>query len=395
MALYGYQEIRTPVFEDVHLFKRSLGATSDVVNKQLMELSSDKDGFALRPEGTASVVRSYIENHLDKKEALSKLFYIGPMFRGERPQKGRLRQFHQIGAEAIGPASSHPLLDAEMIALAVGIIESVGLKNSRLKINTLGTPQDKQAFSEFLRQQLAGRKDQLCEDCRSRFERNVFRILDCKSEGCKAVVRSLNLSTDHLSPESRAYFDAVLRALTKRKIDFEVSPTLVRGLDYYTHTVFEISNPALGSQDAVGAGGRYNRLVAELGGSENVEAIGFALGMERLLLAMGDVNLQPSTVSVCVVAFSEDDQALGFDILSVLRRNGISGDMSFAKASMKSQMRLADRIGARHVIIIGEEERQKGFATIKNMADGLQHQISILDSCELLVNYFRANAQNV
>jgi len=390
MELYGYREIRTPAFEDVHLFKRSLGVTSDVVNKQLMELSADKAGFALRPEGTASIVRSYIENHFDKKESLSKFYYIGAMFRGERPQKGRLRQFHQIGAEAIGPTSSHPLLDAEMIALAMEILDAAGIKGSVLKINSLGTPEDKEAFSQLLRKQLAAQTSGLCEDCQNRFERNVFRILDCKTEACRKIVKSLNLSIEHLSQDSQKYFQSVQEALRTLKIDFQVAPTLVRGLDYYTHTVFEISNAALGSQDALGAGGRYNRLAADLGGSENVEAIGFALGMERMLLAMPTSTEEISEpIQTIVIALSRDDQPLGFEIVSTLRRAGISGDMGYQKASMKSQMRLADKLGAQTVILIGEDERKNGYVTVKRMADGTQEKVPVKDHFKTLVDYFK------
>lgn len=290
---FGYREIRTPLFEEIELFARSMGQTSDIVQKQMLQLKSQNDdadaaNFALRPEGTAAIVRSYIQNDLDKKEALSKLFYVGPMFRGERPQKGRLRQFHQIGAEAIGPNSASPFLDAEVIALCVSLLTAYGLPEQQfqLKLNTLGSIQDKESFSLFLRQQLKSHLQALCPDCQNRFERNVFRILDCKNRDCRSVVVSLKLDHSYLSDESRQYFAQVCEILESLHIKYEINQTLVRGLDYYTHTVFEIACPALGSQDALGAGGRYSDLVAQLGGPQ-VDAIGFALGVERILLALG------------------------------------------------------------------------------------------------------------
>src|SRR3989338_7263751 len=219
---YGYREIRTPIYEETALFKRSLGQASDIVNKQLLELATGKDeGYALRPEGTASVVRSYLENSFDKKEPLSKLFYIGPMFRGERPQKGRLRQFHQIGVEAIGPNSASPYLDAEVIALSVNLLQSLGLNGFKLKINTLGSTGDKENFSKYLRKQLELHVKELCEDCQSRFERNVFRILDCKNRTCQSVVEKIQLDNSYLSDESQKYFEDVKAALEKLQIKFE------------------------------------------------------------------------------------------------------------------------------------------------------------------------------
>ena len=291
---YGYREIRTPMYEDTALFKRSLGQTSDVVNKQLMELISD-DGLALRPEGTASVVRSYLENSLDKKELLSRLFYIGPMFRGERPQKGRLRQFHQIGVEAIGVDGASPFLDAEILTLAMHLLRELGVENPKLKINSLGSREDKENISVWLRNEFNNYKNDLCEDCQNRFERNVLRVLDCKNESCKKVVAKVIGYGKGLplSEISTKYFSDVKTALGQLGIAYEVAPHLVRGLDYYTHTVFEITaGGGLGSQDAVGAGGRYDRLLDDLGGSEKINygAIGFALGIERILLAAGKVE---------------------------------------------------------------------------------------------------------
>ncbi len=378
--IYNYSEMRTPIFEDVSLFQRSLGQTSDVVNKQLLQLAGDKkEGFALRPEGTASIVRSYVENSTDKKESLSKLFYIGPMFRGERPQKGRLRQFHQIGAEAIGPNSANPYIDAEMIALSVHILKACGLSNFKLIINSLGDNNDKDQFSKYLREQLKDNLGKLCDDCQNRFERNVFRVLDCKNRDCKAIVSGLNMEGERLSDESRAYFNQVKACLDILKVPYTVDATLVRGLDYYTHTVFEIKDASLGSQDALGAGGRYNGLVSQLGGAQ-VDAIGFALGIERMLLAQNSQEESQRKTDLFIIALDESSSQKAFDLTQALRQQcyesnvNASVEMSYSQSSLKSQMRVANKKGARYVVILGEEELKNGVVTLKDMEKGEQTQ---------------------
>ena len=395
LKCYGYQEIRTPIYEDVNLFKRSLGDTTDIVNKQLLELktSSDDEGLALRPEGTAAVVRAYLENSLDKKEHLSKLFYLGPMFRGERPQKGRLRQFHQLGVEAIGPMSASPLLDAEVISLAMHLLTAIGVKGPKLLINSLGSDDDKKQVSLWLREQFAKEREHLCPDCQARFERNVFRVLDCKNSGCKAVVNRIlgeNKSLP-LSPESKEYFESVKNALTAMKIDFTVAPHLVRGLDYYTHTVFEITAQGLGSQDAVGAGGRYSGLVHQLGGDVKTVfgAIGFALGIERLLLASGQTEDCAPSLDAFVIVMDKSYETHGFNLLSQLRLAGISGDMSYNGASMKSQLGRANKLNARFALIIGEEEYKNGTVAVKDMQAGTQQAVKIGDVSQLLSGFLR------
>lgn len=402
MEVYGYREIRTPYFEETALFTRSLGQTSDVVNKQLLNISQAKketsepqediSGLSLRPEGTASIVRSYIENDLDKKEHLSKLYYIGPMFRGERPQKGRLRQFHQIGVEAIGPETSIAYLDAELIALSTKLLEAFGVSGFKLKINSLGTSEDKQNFSSLLRSKLQKDLSKLCPDCQGRFERNVFRILDCKNPTCRDIVAKLGLTDEHLSESSRKYFAEVKDALKMLKVPFEVSATLVRGLDYYTHTVFEISHSGLGSQDALGAGGRYNGLVQELGGDPKgtIGAIGFALGIERILLARQNTDEEKPRPDFFIVALDaegkKDAYLRAFQMLEEIRSEGISAEMNFVTASMKSQMRLADKLNARNVIILGEDELNSNTMTIKDMTSGEQKKIPQTELARLLNN---------
>jgi len=378
LSSYNYKEIRTPLFEETGLFTRSLGQTSDVVHKQLLQLASDKkEGFSLRPEGTASVVRAYVENSLDKKENISKWFYIGPMFRGERPQKGRLRQFHQIGVEVIGPGAVHPYLDAEIIGLNVNLLKAFGLKDFELNLNTLGSPADKENFSKSLLKLLAGKAAQLCEDCQNRFQRNVFRILDCKNKTCREVVAGLKIDHSYLSKESWEYFESVKESLGALGVSYKVCYNLVRGLDYYTHTVFEITGSSLGSQDALSAGGRYNNLVSQLGGSD-VPAIGFALGLERVILALPESNKSgESLLDIYIIALDEQVFPVAFKILNALRSQGINSDMSYRVASMKSQMRAANKTGTRSVMIIGETELEKNVVALKDMETGEQEEINM------------------
>ncbi len=388
--LYNYKEIRTPLFEETELFVRSMGETSEVVHKQMFNLTlSESSGqeetrshLSLRPENTASVVRSYIENRFDKKESLSKFFYIGAMFRGERPQKGRLRQFHQIGVEAIGPESACPYLDAEVIALAVNLLSALGLKNFRLKINTLGTKEDKLKFAQMLKEKLQTHLSELSEYSQDRFERSVLRILDSKDERDKMVIAAINLNHDYLSDVSRGYYQKVKHSLDILGIKYEESLNLVRGLDYYTHTVFEIVDASLGSQDALGAGGRYNNLVEELGGV-SVDAVGFALGMERILLALAEgqdqAEIVEETLDIFVIALDEKALEEAFLLLQQLRQANYSADMTTKLSSLKAQMRLANKWGARYVAIIGEDELKKETLAIKNMQTGEQREVSRKD----------------
>ena len=280
-SLYNYKEIRTPLIEEEALFNRSLGASTEIVQKQMFLIKRQKDVYALRPEATASIVRSYIENNLDRTPHFIKLYYIGPMFRLERPQKGRLRQFHHLGAEAIG--SQDASLDAEIISLADNLLKNLSIDGYKIKINSLGCLKDKKKLAQILHQGLKTKFTKLCPDCRLRFKRNTLRILDCKNKTCQAVINELDLQDKHLCLECKDHFAKVREGLDSLKLDYETSHYLVRGLDYYTRTVFEIVHKDLGSQDALGAGGRYDHLVADLGGPDT-GAIGFAFGIERLLL---------------------------------------------------------------------------------------------------------------
>ena len=295
------------------------------------------------------------------------------MFRGERPQKGRLRQFHQIGVESMGPNTSSPYLDAETIGLAVTILKNLGLKNFQLKINTLGSPADKNNFSKLLRERLSGDMKGLSAELQTSFNQNIFRILDSKDEHCQKIVSKLKIDYSYLSAEGKNYYAQVKKALDGLDVRYEETPTLVRGLDYYTQTVFEITDSSLGSQDALGAGGRYNGLVAQLGGGE-VDAVGFALGIERIILAMGEAAVSQEPLQFFIIALDEGYLSKAFSLLSVLRSENIPSDMSYRVSSMKSQMRLSDKMKARFVVILGEEEMKSDLVTIKDMKTGTQIQ---------------------
>lgn len=375
LGLYGYREIRTPLFEESALFVRSLGTASDIVSKQMLNVATagKEERYSLRPEATAAIVRAYLEHNLDKKEGFVRLFYVGPMFRGERPQKGRLRQFHHIGVEAIGLTS--PWLDAEIIILAVRVLEALGISGFNLKMNSLGCEKDEARLAQVLKESLKDKLPEFCADCQARFDKNIFRLLDCKENSCRQLVAKLNLTDKYLCPECGDYFNAVQEKLKLLKIPFTVSNTLVRGLDYYTHTVFEISHPDLGAQDALGAGGRYDNLVKELGG-EAKGAMGFAFGFERLLLAMPKAKPQPAQTAVFIACLGEPAQQSGFLLLDDLRKNGISSTMAYTPLSFKSQLRQADDLNTKLVVLIGDEEIRDQQFTLKDMSTGTQEKIS-------------------
>lgn len=373
-SLYNYREIRTPVIEDASLFNRSLGDSTEIVQKQMFLIHNQQDLYALRPEGTAPIARSYLENNLDKTSPFVKLYYIGPMFRMERPQKGRLRQFHHIGCEVIG--SQEASVDIETIELAGRLLEGFAVKNYRIRINSLGCPKDKLALSSSLRQSLQKEKDRLCPDCRLRLENNVLRILDCKNEACKEIVSSIGLNDACLCPDCRDHFNRVTGGLQNLGIPFEISPLLVRGLDYYNRTVFEITHGNLGSQDAIGAGGRYNNLIRELGGPDT-GGIGFAFGVERLLLASEGAGVEQTGKLIYLIPLGEDAKNEGLKIISRLRSSGIPCEMDHLGRSLKSAMRSANDASARFVLILGEDELKKGVISLKDMAGGTQKEIHI------------------
>lgn len=371
-SLYGYQEIRTPVMEEVSLFRRSLGDSAEIVQKQMFIIERNNEALALRPEGTASIVRAYIENSLDKTSGFGKFYYLGPMFRRERPQKGRLRQFHHVGCEAIGSLDAD--LDVEVIALSDALLRALSIDGYVLKLNSLGCPKDKNALSVSLRKLLENKHGKLCADCHLRLKNNPLRILDCKVQACREVVQSLPLHDSYLCPECLAHFKRVKNGLEALGISYVSTAALVRGLDYYTQTVFEITHPSLGAQDAIGAGGRYNNLVKELGGPE-MGAIGFAFGIERLLLAYGRNAEVAGSGLVFVIALGEEARKESLCLLYQLRKSGISCDTDYQGKSLKGALRKAGDINARFVVIIGEDELKKKSVTLKNMASGKQEEV--------------------
>jgi histidyl-tRNA synthetase len=344
-------------------------------------IHNQKDIYALRPEGTASIVRSYLENNLEKTSGFTKLYYIGPMFRLERPQKGRLRQFHHIGVEAIGSGAAS--LDIEVISLAEQLLQGFGITGYQIKINSLGCPKDKQALSAALKKGLPKKLTQLCADCQLRAKNNVLRILDCKNENCQKIVKTLRIEFSHLCPDCLGHFQEVKCGLTDLGIGFQVAPQLVRGLDYYNRTVFEITHSGLGSQDAIGAGGRYNNLVAQLGGPE-LGAIGFAFGIERLLLVPNTLKQNPAKKLVYLITLGEAAKCAGIKILNQLRCAEISVDMDYLNRSLKGAMRAANDNGAAFVLILGDDELKTNTISVKDMTKSTQSQVAIQNLTEKL-----------
>jgi len=369
-----YGEVRTPVIEDVQLFVKGTGETTDIVQKEMYTIPTGEDeAIALRPEGTPPVVRAYLEHSLHKQQPFRKLYYAGPMFRRERPQRGRLRQFHQLGVEVFG--STSPLVDAETVLMAGEVFRRVGLTRHTVWINTIGCPQCRPAFRARLLEILRGRTEELCADCRDRIERNVMRVYDCKNEGCRRVVDSLPEMTDHLCEACTAHHAEVRAALTRAGAGFRDDPRLVRGLDYYTRTVYEIKHPDLGARDAICGGGRYDGLVEELGGPPT-PGVGFSIGAEATLLAM-EAELGPAPDSSAsptayVVCFDDALRCDAFALVHDLRRAGVSADMDYEGRSPKSQLRVANRLNVRLCCLLGPDEAARGEVTLKDMTEGRQ-----------------------
>lgn len=378
--LYGYEEIRTPIFEHTELFQRGIGEGTDVVDKEMYTFTDRGErSITLRPENTAAVVRAYLQNKLYANGGLTKLFYIGSMFRYDRPQAGRLREFHQFGVEALG--EKNPAVDAEIILLAWDFLKSLGLEDLKLKINTVGCPACRPIYRQKLREYFTEYKDELCEDCQRRIEKNPLRLLDCKVDGEKEFVEDAPKIETCLCDECREHFNQVQKFLQAAKVDFEIDSRLVRGLDYYTKTAYEIQYTPLGAQAAVAGGGRYDGLVEEIGGNPT-PGIGFAMGIERILIALEKQNLLKSTENkseVFIVASGAEAEVYAFEILTDLRRRNISATMDFAKRTMKAQMKQAAKSGAKFALIIGEDEVNSKTVTIKNLETSEQEKISLQD----------------
>lgn len=373
---FGYSEIRTPIFEHTELFQRGIGEGTDVVDKEMYTFTDRGErSITLRPENTASAVRAYLQNKLYAQSNLVKLFYIGSMFRYDRPQAGRMREFHQFGVEALGEAN--PAVDAEVILLAMNLLEGLGLKDLELSINSVGCPKCRSKYRAMLQDFFRDKLEDLCEDCRSRFERSPLRILDCKKDSDKPYMADAPKITDCLCEECADHFAKLKELLTSAGISFTHDPRLVRGLDYYTKTAFEIKYPPLGAQSAIAGGGRYDGLIEEMGGNPT-PAVGFATGLERLLLALESQNLLPEknrSVDAYVVALGEAAQAEGFKLLNSLRQQGLSAAMDFAGRSMKAQMKQANKLGAKYSVILGEDEIAEGVVMLRSMEDSSQAKV--------------------
>jgi histidyl-tRNA synthetase len=377
MNSFNYKEIRTPIFEETRLFSRGIGESTDIVSKEMYTfLDRSETSITLKPEMTASVVRALLEHSLDKQSQLNKLFYISPMFRQERPQAGRFRQFHQFGAEALGSTSA--ALDAEMILLAYQILKTLGLSNFTVKINSLGVPSSRENYKNLLKEYLADKLNELSEESKKRYESNILRLFDSKDERDKKIMENAPLLIEHLDNESLEHFEEVKQLLLSAGVPYEVDPKLVRGLDYYTHTTFELVSGSVGSQAALCGGGRYDLLVKQLG-ERDVPGVGFAAGMERILLAMANENVlqeYKTELDYYIVRLNKELNKKVFEIAAKLRAN-FSVEFDYTQRSVKAQMREANKLGARKVIMIGGEEYERGMAVVKNMEDGSQTEISV------------------
>lgn len=382
---YNYKEIRTPIFEETSLFARGIGEETDIVSKEMYTFKDRSEtAITLKPEMTAGVVRAFIEHSLGEKQPLTKVFYISPMFRQERPQAGRLRQFHQFGAEALG--STSPLLDAEMIEIAFEILKKLGLKDLSVKINSLGIPSARENYKNELRKYLADKKSKLTEESRIRFDKNILRIFDSKAEQDQEIMKNAPLLLDYLDNESKQDFDIVKNYLTNLNIPFEVEPKLVRGLDYYTKTTFEIISGKVGAQSSLCGGGRYDLLVEELGGKPT-PGVGFAAGMERILLACENenvLNLPEPYIDVYLVRIENDLILKVSEIASALRKNDLIVDYDYLNRSVKAQMREANKLKARFVLFVGGEEYNNGELVLKNLATSEQEKIKASELSSLI-----------
>jgi len=374
-STYGFREIRVPVVEKTELFCRSIGETTDIVEKEMYTFA-DKGGHSLtlRPEGTAPVMRAYIQHKLQAADPISKLYYCGPMFRHERPQKGRYRQFHQIGAEVIGV--DDPKIDAQVLAMLLHYFQDVGISDVELQINSLGCPECRPGYRDALVSYIEKNLDKLCEDCRRRYRTNPLRTLDCKVPGCGEAMTEAPSVLDHLCGACEEHFGRVRSHLADLDLPYTVNPRMVRGLDYYTKTTFELLTNRLGAQSAVAAGGRYDGLIRQLGGPD-LPGIGFAMGVERLVLLKEEADRPPSGPELFIAGLGEQAAREAFRLMSLLQRAGIETEMDYQGRSLKAQLRRADKLGATCVLILGEDELARGTAPLRRMDDGSQQEIAL------------------
>ena len=376
----GFREIRIPVFEHTELFQRGVGDTTDVVQKEMYTfLDKGERSITLRPEGTAGVVRSFLENGLYDEPMPQKLCYLVSCYRYEKPQAGRLREFHQFGLECLGTAS--PAADAEVIGIANDIFNFLGVRGLRLEINSIGCPACRKDYHKALHEYFESRKGELCHTCLDRLERNPMRILDCKSPVCSEIAKDAPKALDYLCDECRTHFDSVQAYLRAMEIPFTVEPSIVRGLDYYTKTVFEFVSTEIGAQGTVCGGGRYDGLVEEIGGA-HTPALGFAMGIERLLLLMDKQGLpfpEREKCSLYIATMGEKASFKAASIASVLRREGVEVQFDVVGRSVKAQMKYANKLGAAFTVVIGDSELESGIVRLKNMESGEENEVALED----------------
>jgi histidyl-tRNA synthetase len=384
--LFGYAEIRTPMFEHTELFLRGVGEVTDIVSKEMYTfIDRGERSLTLRPELTASVARAYLEHKLHGEAQPVKVYYIGPMFRYDRPQAGRYRQFHQFGVEVFG--TDAPSLDAEVMALSLVFFRSLGLTEFTLQMNSVGCPECRRAYRALLQEELKEKVDHLCSDCGGRYIKNPLRILDCKNEKCQELTKDAPTILDNLCDECAVHFDAVKECMDALGEPYEVNPRLVRGLDYYTRTAFEIVSPVLGAQSSMGGGGRYDNLLSTIGGSD-VPGIGFAIGIERVLLAMEAAEVLPDSASATDVFVATAGDVAASQALRVvmnLRGVGVAAEKDYLGRSLKAQFKFADKKNARYLVILGDEEMKSGQATVRDMAEGSQSSVALTELTDTLV----------
>ncbi len=383
---FNIKEIRTPVFEHTELFLRGVGDTTDIVNKEMYTfLDKGERSITLKPEGTAGVARSFIENALYNNPQPTKMFYITPVFRYEKPQAGRLREHHQFGIEYYGSYSY--MADVEVMMVAKSIFDKLGIKNLTLNINSIGCPECRKRYNVALKEYFGSKLDELCETCRERFEKNPLRILDCKVEHCKEIAAKAPIVLDYLCDECRAHHENVIKELDKLKIDYVVNPHIVRGLDYYTRTVFEFVSNNIGAQGTVCGGGRYNNLVEEVGGKPT-PAVGFGMGLERLILTLESLGLsvgEEEVPDLYIIPMGDNAKDIVMQLAQSLRSAGVSTDIDLMDRSFKAQMKYADKISAKNLIVLGDDEIQNNKVNVKNMSSGEQTSVDL----DKLVQYFK------
>ncbi len=378
--LFNLKEIRTPVFEHTELFQRSVGDTTDVVTKEMYTFRDKGDrSITLKPEGTAGVVRSFVENGMSNGVLPAKMYYIIPAFRYERPQAGRLREFHQFGVEIFGAKNAQT--DAEAIAVADALLKKLGL-SVKLYVNSIGCPTCRAAYNKALREFFEPRLGELCYDCKTRFEKNPLRLLDCKEEACKKINANAPSILEYLCSDCAEHFEELKAYLALAGIEYEIDSRIVRGLDYYTRTVFEFVSTSIGAQGTVCAGGRYDGLIEELGGNPT-PAVGFAAGIERLLIVMEQTGVkipEPETPTVYLAGMDGECRKKAFEVATALRKAGIRAEIDYMDRSVKAQFKYADKIGAKYVAVIGGNELQEGVMNVKNMATGESEKVAFANA---------------